>query len=108
VEDGGSGQVGVHPVTRACVLIEAALDTTTQVDPMYLSAAAHRQALIDLTRLGDRIESLRMRVINTATAPGGIIETDGAKTAAAWLNTHTRSGYRTARAAEKLADALTT
>ncbi|WP_162599799.1 HNH endonuclease signature motif containing protein [Nocardioides solisilvae] len=75
---------------------------------MYLSAAAQRDALLTLTKLGDRLESLRMRVIGVVGAPGGVAEDDGAKSVANWLDAHARTGFAAGSAAEKLGEALST
>ncbi|WP_181313253.1 DUF222 domain-containing protein, partial [Nocardioides campestrisoli] len=96
-----------HPITRACTWIDEALSLASSVDPGGLSGQAHRDALLHLTSLGDRLESLRMRVIHAAGRPGGVAEDDGARSPASWLAARTRSGFGAPRAAEKLAEAVT-
>ncbi|WP_110180767.1 HNH endonuclease signature motif containing protein [Nocardioides solisilvae] len=97
---------GEHPITRAVTMIEAALDLAAGADAMYLSAAAQREALLGLTRLVDGVESLRMRVMQTVGAPGGVAATDGARSVAGWLDARARTGYGAGRSAERLGEAL--
>ncbi|WP_162599951.1 HNH endonuclease signature motif containing protein [Nocardioides solisilvae] len=97
---------GEHPITRAVAMIDAALDFAASADPMYLSAQAQREALLNLTRAVDGVESLRMRVMGAVGAPGGVAETDGARSVAGWLDARARTGYAAGRAAEKLGEAL--
>ncbi|WP_181313236.1 HNH endonuclease signature motif containing protein [Nocardioides campestrisoli] len=95
-----------HPITQAVALISGALDLAKGADPDYLSERAQREAMLELSRLGDRMESLRMRVIRAAGVPAGATEADGARSAAEWLASRTRSGFGPARAAERLAGAV--
>ncbi|WP_181309620.1 HNH endonuclease signature motif containing protein [Nocardioides campestrisoli] len=95
-----------HPISRAIGMIEQALDLTRDVDPAYLSERAHRDALLDLSRLADRAEALRMRLLRAADGPGGLAQSDGARSPATWLAARTRCGFGAARAAERLGEAL--
>ncbi|WP_185995255.1 HNH endonuclease signature motif containing protein [Nocardioides campestrisoli] len=95
-----------HPISRAIGLMEQALDLTRDVDPAYLSERAHRDALLDLSRLVDRAEALRMRLLRAADGPGGLAQSDGARSPATWLAARTRCGFGAARAAERLGEAL--
>ncbi len=103
-----STQPAVHPVTRLVAEVTAALEAARDADPTQLSAQAHREALIELTRLTGRLEAVRLGVIDAAAGPHGIAQTDGARSPAAWLAPRTRTGYAPARRAEALADALNT
>lgn len=98
--------MAAHPISRAIEQVEEALDLAREADPAYLSQQAHREALLELTRLGDRLESLRMRVIRAADGPGGVAEADGASSPASWLAARSRTGFGPARRAERLGEAV--
>lgn len=95
-----------HPVLRAVDRIEEALDLVADCDPAYLPAQAHRDAMLRLTEVGDRLETLRARVVHAASGPDGVAQSDGARTGAAWLAARTRSGFGSARRTERLGEAI--
>ncbi len=100
-------QAGVgHPIARAVGLVDEALDCAKGADPSFLSEGEQREVLLGLSRQVDQLERLRMRVLGILGAPGGVAQGDGAKSAATWVAGRTRCGYGSARAAEKLAEAL--
>ncbi|WP_367650511.1 DUF222 domain-containing protein [Nocardioides sp. zg-DK7169] len=98
--------VAEHPVSRCVAEMAASLAAVRDVDAIYLPAAAHRDALVELTRLAGQLEELRMRVIDAAGGPGGLAQDDGARSPASWLASRTLTGYGAARRAELLASAI--
>jgi hypothetical protein len=68
--------------------LDAALDRVAEVEPVFLSVAEKRTALVGLRREQDRLAGLTLRVL---AASAEVAEVDGARDAAAWLAVETRT-----------------
>jgi hypothetical protein len=93
-----------HPLLAVVRLIERELDETAAVDPIYMTVAQKRELLVGLTRVLGRLQARRAEVL--AVSDDVAIET-GARSAATWLATETRTSVRDTIAAERIGDALT-
>ena len=88
----------------ACVDgLEELLDGAADLDPGYLPTADKADVLVRLTKLVDRVEALRLRVMATAM---DVADIEGAPTVAAWLAPRTRSTTRSLHGREQLARGL--
>ncbi|WP_181313020.1 HNH endonuclease signature motif containing protein [Nocardioides campestrisoli] len=96
-----------HPIAHAVALVDEALTCARVADPGLLSEDEQRDVLLRLSQQVDQLESLRLRVIGVVGAAGGVAESDGARSAASWLTARMRTGFGPARAAERLAEAIT-
>ncbi|QWF24441.1 13E12 repeat family protein [Nocardioides sp. LMS-CY] len=96
-------QLQLHPVLAAMGVVDEALTDVGDVDPMYLSTAEKKQALLGLSSSIDRLEELRMRLLATAD---DVAEEDGARDAAAWLAHHGRRDRAECRQRLRLGRAL--
>lgn len=96
-------EVNTHPVSAAMASVDAALAAVAEVDPMFMTTAEKRQALLGLSGCIDRLEELRMRVLGAA---GDVAADDGARDAAAWLAHHGRRDPRECRERLRLARSL--
>ena len=92
-----------HPVVACVDGLEELLDRVADLDPGYLSTADKADVLVRLTRLVDRVEGLRLRVMATAM---DVADVEGAPTVAAWLAPRTRSTTRSLHGREQLARGL--
>ena len=70
------------------------------LDPGYLATGDKADVLVRLTRLVDRVEGLRLRVMATAM---DVADVEGAPTVAAWLAPRTRATARSLHGREQLA-----
>ncbi|KRF15548.1 hypothetical protein ASG90_12785 [Nocardioides sp. Soil797] len=89
-----------HPLLLCVDAIETALKDVTGVDPLFAPTGVKRQALVRLTKLGGRLESLRMQVMANS---GDVAEADGARNVASWLAPQVNTETATQTAAENLA-----
>lgn len=89
-----------HPLLGCVDAIEAALKDVADVDPVFAPTEVKRQALVKLTRLGSRLESLRMNVMANAD---DVAEADAARNVGAWLGPQVNTETATQAAAENLA-----
>ena len=80
-----------HPVVACVDGLEDLLDGVAELDPGYLATADKADVLVRLTRLVDRVEGLRLRVMATAM---DVADVEGAPTVAAWLAPRTRATTR--------------
>ena len=71
--------------------LEQLLDQVAELDPCYLATAEKADALVRLSRLVDRVEALRLRVMAAAM---DVADVEGAPTVAAWLAPRTRATTR--------------
>ena len=89
-----------HPVVACVDGLEELLDGVAELDPGYLSTGDKADVLVRLTRLVDRVEGLRLRVMATAM---DVADLEGAPTVAAWLAPRTRATARSLHGREQLA-----
>src|SRR4051794_24289622 len=94
---------GTHPVLACADTIDTALDDVASVEPMFMTTEQKQTALVELTRLTSRVESLKLRVL--AAADDIALET-GARSTAAWLADTTRDNHGTVVRSARLADAV--
>lgn len=92
-----------HPVLACADAVEGALEDAAGTDPVFMRTPDKAEALVRLTHLVDRLETLRLRVI---AASDDVADQDGAPNVASWLAPRTRGDHRPAHRAESLADAL--
>jgi Domain of unknown function (DUF222) len=97
-----SAAVG-HPVLACVAGLAAAVRLGRAGDPVLLTDPEKREVLLELTRLVDQVEALRLRVVAVSTEAAA---DEGARSAAAWLAAKTRSGYGAARRAEAMGEAI--
>ena len=71
-----------HPVLRCAAEIGEALDRVAEVDPMTMPTPAKAEALVELSRLADRLYGLRLRVLAGAD---DVALDAGMRSAASWL-----------------------
>ena len=71
-----------HPVLGCAATVSAALDTVTDVDPVFMATADKQAALLELTACAARLDELRLRVL---AASDDVAEQHGARDAGAWL-----------------------
>lgn len=95
----------VHPVSRCVQNMTAALDDLGDAHPMFMSTEAKGDSLILLTKLGSRIEALRLQVMAVSD---DVAELDGCKNVASWLGPQTRTDYGPNAASERLSCDLET
>jgi hypothetical protein len=94
---------GTHPVLGCVDSIGTALGDVAAVEPVFMTTKQKQTALVELSRMATRVESLKLRVL--AAADDIAVET-GARSTAAWLADQTRDAHgsvvRSARVAEAL------
>lgn len=93
----------VHPVLETVAAVQGALAAVSSVDPTFMATDAQRLALSGLAAARAQLDELTLRVAACAAA---VAETDAARDVAAWRVAHTRSDIRTAKAEQRLAQAL--
>ncbi len=94
---------GSHPVLACVDAIAEALDEVAGVEPVFMTTEQKQTALIELTKLSSRMESLKLRVL--AAADDIAVET-GARSTAAWLADTTRDHHGTVLRSARLAVAV--
>jgi Domain of unknown function (DUF222) len=92
-----------HPVLALVDELDALLGGAAEVDPSFLTTADKAAALVGLSRLGDRLAELRLRVLEAA---GDVAAKHGARDAASWVAAEVGLDRRQARADQRLAEAL--
>ena len=92
-----------HPVVACVDGLEELVDRVAELDPGYLSTRDKADVLVRLTRLVDRVEGLRLRVM---AASMDVADIEGAPTVAAWLAPRTRATTRSLHGREQLARSL--
>jgi len=92
-----------HPVLACADAISDALKNVADVDPMFMTTTDKAEALVDLTRLTGRLESLRLRVI---AGSGDVAEADGSRHVGTWLGPRTLTETSANTAAQLLAGDL--
>src|SRR5688500_7873203 len=93
-----------HPVLACADQISTALTAVTDVDPMFMTTTDKAQVLVDLTRLTNQLESLRLRVI---AASADVADQDASRNVGAWLCPRTLTDTAANTAAQHLAEDLT-
>ena len=94
---------GSHPVLGCVDTIDTALDKVAAVEPVFMTTKQKQTALVELTKLSARVESLKLRVL--AAADDIALET-GARSTAAWLADTTRDNHGTVLRSARLAAAV--
>jgi hypothetical protein len=94
---------GSHPVLACAETIGEALDDVASVEPVFMTTEQKQTALVELTRLASRVESLKLRVL---AADDDIALETGARSTAAWLADTTRDNHGTVLRSARLADAI--
>ncbi|GAA2156692.1 hypothetical protein GCM10009844_45180 [Nocardioides koreensis] len=92
-----------HPVLTCAAEIGAALDLVAAVDPMSLPTAAKAEALVELSRLADRLHGLHLRVLAGAD---DVALDAGMRSAASWLAHQVRGARGPMTAQGRLAQSL--
>jgi len=97
--------VGVHPWVDCVAELTRSLDRLagSGVDPDWLDTSARGALLVELACVGERVASLRLRVLAGAS---DVAAADGARSAAAWLAHATRQDPGRLRFEERLASRL--
>lgn len=80
-----------------------ALDRAAVVDPLLMSVAAKKVALIELARQAERVRGLLLKVLAVSE---DVAAEDGARSPAAWLAHQVRADHSAAARAGRLADRL--
>jgi len=93
----------VHPVSRFVQTVSVALDDLGDAHPMYMSTDAKADALVEFTRIGSRLEGLRLQVIG---ASGDVADREGCRNISAWVGPRTRTDYGPNAASERLSGDL--
>ena len=92
-----------HPILACLAEIEGALDDAAGAQPLYLSTAEKADAMQRLAAIEARVSALRLGVMAVAA---DVAEETGARDVAAWYSHQTLSEPETARADQRLAQAL--
>jgi hypothetical protein len=83
--------LGVHPVLACADEIESALKDVAGADPAFMRPDEKGEALRRLSRLGDQVTALRLRVMAGA---GEVAEATADHSVATWLASETRTDPR--------------
>ena len=94
---------GSHPVLGCIETIGEALDEVASVEPVFMTTKEKQTALVEITKLSSRVESLKLRVL--AAADDIAVET-GARSTASWLADTTRDNHGTVLRSARLAAAV--
>jgi hypothetical protein len=92
-----------HPVLACAAGIAGLLDEVAGVDPGFMRTGEKESALRELTRLGARLDGLRLRVLASA---GDVAAEHAARDVAAWLGAEVGVDRAVARREQRLAAAL--
>ncbi|MBO0844222.1 MAG: DUF222 domain-containing protein [Nocardioides sp.] len=99
----GPQPLGVHPILVCTDVVEQALNDALGADPAFMRADEKAEALRRLSRLGDQVTALRLRVM---TGAGELAEATADHTVATWLACETRTDPRAQSGDLALARAL--
>jgi hypothetical protein len=107
-EDGSGAEIGGDtPSDALCQRVDEAVVALAADDPALLGFAGQVARLRAVSRLIDRLEAQRVRLVATADRSGALAD-DGPATAAAWLRRHTTltaaQAAERARIARRLSD----
>lgn len=92
-----------HPVLACLDAVEAELAAVADVDPLFMSVADKKAALVQVLAARARADELYLRLLGSAE---DVAEADGARDAAAWVAHHTRQDRGQCRRDHRLAVAL--
>ncbi|WP_101523819.1 HNH endonuclease signature motif containing protein [Nocardioides houyundeii] len=92
-----------HPVLACTNAIVAALREVAGVDPLFMTVAQKRQALLALDQATTRLHALQLRV---TAASADVADSEGHRDIAAWLTARTRGHRATHRRTQCLANAI--
>jgi hypothetical protein len=93
----------VHPILACAAAVEAALKDVADVDPVFMGAAEKESAMLRLSRLGDQVTELLMRVMANSE---DVASEAGARDVAAWLAHRGRRDRSEMRRTLRLGQAL--
>jgi hypothetical protein len=93
-----------HPVLSAVAAMHAAFDEIVGVDPIYMSVAEKKAAMVETGKLRARADALELRLL--AAGAADVAEETGARSTAAWLADETRDVLGAVRARAALAETL--
>ena len=95
-----------HPVLAAVAAMHAAFDEIAGLDPIYLSVAEKKTAMVEVAKLRARAEALDLRLL--AAGAHDVADETGAQSTALWLAEATRDAPGAVRHRAALATALDT
>jgi hypothetical protein len=93
-----------HPVLTAIAASHAAFDEIAGVDPMYMSVAEKKAAMVETAKLRARADALELQLL--AAGWVDVADQTGARSTATWLAEETREAHGTLRNRAVLARAL--
>jgi hypothetical protein len=93
-----------HLVLTAIAASHAAFDEIAGVDPMYMSVAEKKAAMVDLAKLRARADALELQLL--AAGSVDVADETGARSTATWLADEARDAHGTVRNRAVLAKAL--
>lgn len=96
-------QVPEHPVLVALEAVDAALTSVRETQPVFMSPAQKKQALLLAHKVRARFAELEARLLAGAA---DVAEADGARDIASWLFHHTHCDLRGSKRDLQLAQAL--
>ena len=105
IDQHGGDSAVEHPITRFADRAHAVLDGLVDAPTWSLTTDQARQALLDLTRLQQRVTELRLRVLAAADSLD-VGADSGCTSTAAWLADRTRLTRAAAHADVALARSL--
>ncbi|SFB93052.1 protein of unknown function [Nocardioides terrae] len=92
-----------HPVLGAVADVRARLKDVAGVNPTFMEPAVQAVAMEGIAAARAQLDELELRVMAAAAA---VAQTDAARDVAAWQVAHNHRDIRTARAEQRLAEAL--
>ncbi len=95
-----------HPVLSAIAAMHAAFEEIAGVDPIYMSVAEKKTAMVESAKLRARADALDLKLL--AAGDVDVAEDTGTRSTAAWLADTTRDASGTLRRKADLAKALET
>jgi hypothetical protein len=93
-----------HPVLTAIAASHAAFDEIAGVDPIYMSVAEKKAAMLEVARLRARADALDLALL--AASAVDVAEETGARSTAVWAADATREAHGAVRHRARLATAL--
>ena len=92
-----------HALLACLDALEAELKAVEDLEPMFMSVADKKAALVRSVAIRSRMDALYLRLLGSAD---DVAEQDGARDAAAWVALHTRQDRQQCRRDLRLAKAL--
>jgi hypothetical protein len=93
-----------HPALSAITAIHAALDEISEIEPLFMTVAEKKTALVEIARARARVEALDLQLL--AAGRDDVAEDTGARSTAVWAAEQTREAHGTLRSRAQLAAAL--